>query len=230
MLPTLTAFIDPANIPLQYGGQLDFGWGDAPHLDPRIRELAAWEEGFTDFPQGPLYWVPIDDGKRLACLARGSVDKKERNQRVCTIPVAFPEAAAAAADAADAADAPSQEKEPAANGHAVEPAAAPAEGKPEEPAAGVPAAEEPARAEEAPAATVDGVAKAAAAIPEVASGETGPSADAPAAAEAITEVQGVQNLSLREPDDKTAEGDVAAVSEKAAEGETVPNGKPVTGS
>lgn len=215
MLPTLTSFIDPANIPLQYGGQLDFGWGDAPRLDPKIQELAAWEDGFTDFPRGPLYWVPIDDGKRLACLARGSVDKKERNERVCTIPVAFPEVP----------EEQSQEKEPIANGHAVE-AAAPIEDKPEEPVAAVVATEETAKAEQAPVVT-DDVANAA--IPEVTSGETEPSTDAPAA-EAITEVQGVQNLSLREADEKFPNGDVEAVSEKAGETETVPNGKPVAAS
>lgn len=215
MLPTLTSFIDPANIPLQYGGQLDFGWGDAPRLDPKIHDLATWEEGFTDFPHGPLYWVPIDDGKRLACLARGSVDEKERNERVCTIPVAFPEVA----------EEQSQEKEPIANGHTVE-AATPIEDKPEEPVAAVLATEETAKAEEAPVAT-DGVMKVA--IPEITSGETEPSADAPAA-EAITEVQGVQNLSLREADEKVANGDMEAVSEKAGETETVLNGKPVAAS
>lgn len=63
-----------------------------PNLDPKIKAFATWENGFTEFPKGPLYWVPIgDDGKRLECLAKGSIDKKERSVRVCTIPVAFPE-------------------------------------------------------------------------------------------------------------------------------------------
>ncbi|KAF3768076.1 CRAL/TRIO domain-containing protein, partial [Cryphonectria parasitica EP155] len=89
VLPTLTSFIDIENIPKQYGGKLDFNWCEMPNLDPKIKELATWENGYTEFPKGPVYWVPIDGGKRLECIARGSVNKQQRNERVCTIPAAF---------------------------------------------------------------------------------------------------------------------------------------------
>mgnify|MGYP002620511101 FL=1 len=89
--PTLEKFIEPRNIPKQYGGELDFEFFDRPNLDPNIREQITWENGYTDFPEGPAYWVPVDGGKRLACLAVGSKNGKERRERVCTIPVAFPE-------------------------------------------------------------------------------------------------------------------------------------------
>lgn len=89
MLPTLNTFITTDNIPKQYGGDLEFTWGDMPKLDPKIRDLATWENGFTEFPKGPVYWKKIDDGKKMECVAVGSVDKKDRYERVCTIPVAF---------------------------------------------------------------------------------------------------------------------------------------------
>lgn len=89
VLPTLKTFIAADNIPKQYGGDLEFTWGAMPQLDYKIQELATWENGYTEFPQGPVYWKKIDGGKRMECLAVGSVDKNERHERVCTIPVAF---------------------------------------------------------------------------------------------------------------------------------------------
>ncbi|KAK7743280.1 hypothetical protein SLS53_004365 [Cytospora paraplurivora] len=89
VLPTLNSFIATENIPKQYGGGLDFTWGEMPNLDPKIRDLATWENGFDTFPKGPVYWKPIDGGKRLECVAVGSVEKQQRNIRVCTIPKAF---------------------------------------------------------------------------------------------------------------------------------------------
>ena len=87
--PTLEQFIDPANIPKGYGGQLDFTWADMPNLDPVIKETVQWENGHTDFPRGPIYWRPIDGGDRLECIAVGTTDQKDRLERVCTIPTAY---------------------------------------------------------------------------------------------------------------------------------------------
>lgn len=87
---TLEQFIDPKNIPKKYGGgQLDFGWGDAPNLDPVICETAQWENGHTRFPLGPMYWRPVDGGERLECIAVGTVNQKDRLETVCTIPRAY---------------------------------------------------------------------------------------------------------------------------------------------
>ncbi|KAL2220143.1 putative phosphatidylinositol transporter [Thermoascus aurantiacus ATCC 26904] len=41
VLPTLTAFMDPSSIPKQYGGELDWEWGDMPNLDEPARQLAG---------------------------------------------------------------------------------------------------------------------------------------------------------------------------------------------
>lgn len=88
MRPTLESFIDTKNIPKAYGGELDFKWGQLPNLDPAIREAVTWENGHTDFPGGPLYWRPIDED-RLECVAVGSINQVERMERVCTIPRSY---------------------------------------------------------------------------------------------------------------------------------------------
>lgn len=195
VLPTLTAFIDPENIPMQYGGKLEFSWCDPPRLDPKIRSLATWEDGFVEFPKGPLYWVAVDGGKRLECLARGSVNRKVRNEKVCSIPVAFPEGESEHVEREK-----EEEQAPVAtNGHAVESAAAPADG----PAAQDGATEENTAPETAPV------------VVEKNPDET-----------PVVDIQGVQNLSLRDPDEKMGNGDVS-VSEKAGETDNVFNGKPV---
>lgn len=211
----LSSYIDPANIPKKYGGTLDFGWGDMPNLDPVIRDTADWEGPAAKenpaFPKGPAYWRPIDGGKRLECVAVGSVDKVERCVRVCTIPVAVPvgeaaqaEGAAAANGAAVPAVTTSEVKDAPAPEPAAEPAAAP------EPSALDPAA----AAATTTAATADPV--------------------SPGDEEFKTPlgsplVSATQELSLQ--DEKKPNGDVAAaVSEKVGEAEAVPNGKPVVAS
>lgn len=204
VLPVLSSFIDPANIPKQYGGTLDFNWGQPPNLDPAIRDAADWEgdaaKANPAFPKGPAYWRPIDGGKRVECVAVGSVDKVERCVRVCTLPVAFPEgdapaaavngAAVPAVTTTEAKDAPAA---------ATEPAAAP------EPAALDPAAADPAS----------------------------PTDDEFKTPLGSPLVGATQELSLQDDgdivDEKKLNGD-AAVSEKVGEAEGVPNGKPVAAS
>ncbi|EON98857.1 putative sec14 cytosolic factor protein [Phaeoacremonium minimum UCRPA7] len=165
----LESFIDPKNIPKHYGGELDFKWGEMPNLDPAIRDLATWENGYTEFPKGPVYWRYIDDGARMECIAVGSVDQKQRSERICTIPVAFPE-----------------DKAKGANGKPAEPSVEEAskadETKLEEATADIPATEAAATGETA--VVTDGVQEAA--VPTV----TDP---------IITETQGVQNLSIADP-------------------------------
>ncbi|KAK1783018.1 CRAL-TRIO domain-containing protein [Copromyces sp. CBS 386.78] len=82
---TLEEFIDPKNIPKQYGGELDFTWGDQPKTDPYIKERVKWENGLTDFPQGPKYWRPTADGTRMECVAVGSEGGKQRMVNVGTL-------------------------------------------------------------------------------------------------------------------------------------------------
>ena len=107
--PVLSSFIDTKNIPKQYGGELDYNWGEMPNLDPAIREAVTFENGYTEFPKGPLFWKTIDDGERVECIAVGSVDRVERKQRICTmkrsykgVNAALPEEMEAAAIEAEA--------------------------------------------------------------------------------------------------------------------------------
>jgi hypothetical protein len=82
---TLESFIDPANIPTKYGGQLEFNFGDMPVLDPAYKDVLAFENGNTDFPHGPMYWIHGENGKEMEALAVGSVDEKERREKVCVV-------------------------------------------------------------------------------------------------------------------------------------------------
>jgi hypothetical protein len=85
MKKTLESFIDPANIPKKYGGQLEFHFGDMPVLDPALEKILTWEGGNTDFPHGPMYWVHKEDKPEIEAIARGSTNEKERNEAVCIV-------------------------------------------------------------------------------------------------------------------------------------------------
>jgi hypothetical protein len=58
---TLETFIEPSSIPSQYGGTLDFKWGDLPNMDDAARALAGGlesppttEGGKPVFLKGPV--------------------------------------------------------------------------------------------------------------------------------------------------------------------------------
>ncbi|KAI1131561.1 CRAL-TRIO domain-containing protein [Nemania abortiva] len=89
VLPVLTTFMDLEDIPKNYGGKLQWSFFDEPAYDDEIKRIVTWENGFTNFPPGPCYWQPTEDGTQLACIAVGSKDGQERRVRVCTIPKAF---------------------------------------------------------------------------------------------------------------------------------------------
>jgi CRAL/TRIO domain len=82
---TLTSFIDPANIPKKYGGELDFQFGDMPVPDPAWEQAIEWEGDYKTFPNGPMYWIHGDDDKKMKALAVGSLDEHQRKEGVCVI-------------------------------------------------------------------------------------------------------------------------------------------------
>ncbi|KAI0006772.1 CRAL-TRIO domain-containing protein [Xylariaceae sp. FL0662B] len=90
VLPVLTSFMDLKDIPKNYGGELEWDFFDDPAWDDEILRICRWENGYTTFPPGPLYWRPIDDGRRLECLAVGSRGETDRRERVCSITRAYP--------------------------------------------------------------------------------------------------------------------------------------------
>jgi hypothetical protein len=109
---TMESFVDPENIPKQYGGGLEFKWGETPNLDPVVHETVKWENGHTAFPRGPMVWRPVGDGETLECVAIGTTgpDHEPRLERVCTMPRLFKpsteETAAPPAPSREASDSP----------------------------------------------------------------------------------------------------------------------------
>jgi hypothetical protein len=81
---TLATYIDLANIPKKYGGELDFEYGDMPVPDPAWKDAIQWQGDFTDFPGGPLYWIRGDDN-RMQALAVGSIEEHQRKESVCIV-------------------------------------------------------------------------------------------------------------------------------------------------
>ncbi|KXG49691.1 uncharacterized protein PGRI_056590 [Penicillium griseofulvum] len=81
--PTLTSFMEPSSIPKQYGGELDWSWGEMPNLDEPSRELLSGiEQPLADgqtrknILKGPVLF----EGDHLKVL--GTVDGKERREIV----------------------------------------------------------------------------------------------------------------------------------------------------
>jgi hypothetical protein len=75
--------MEPTSIPKQYGGQLEWQWGDMPNLDEPSRELLRGLEqpladGQTrkDILKGPVLF----EGDHLRVL--GTVDGKERRETI----------------------------------------------------------------------------------------------------------------------------------------------------
>ena len=86
VLPTLSKYVDPKNIPKQYGGELDFAFGDLPVPDPAWEGIVEWDNGHKSFPTGPHVWRETDEGKRVECIGIGCVDGKDRSERICSMP------------------------------------------------------------------------------------------------------------------------------------------------
>ncbi|RKF77898.1 SEC14 cytosolic factor [Golovinomyces cichoracearum] len=79
----LASIIEPHNIPKKYGGQLEFEPGDRPQLDPAIQRVITWEEGWTEFPSSPMYWVKKENV--MEAYAVGCVSGSQRREKVCTV-------------------------------------------------------------------------------------------------------------------------------------------------
>ncbi|KAI0021592.1 CRAL-TRIO domain-containing protein [Xylariomycetidae sp. FL0641] len=101
VMPVLTQFMEVSAIPKAYGGQLEWTFFDEPAWDAEIRRICRFENGHAKFPEGPMYWRPVQGEDRLECLAVGTQDQKQRQERVCTIPVAFPRKGDATSSAAE---------------------------------------------------------------------------------------------------------------------------------
>jgi hypothetical protein len=90
VFPTLSQYIDPENIPIKYGGKMDYKWGDMPNLEPEIEAAFRWESpatqsGKNTFPIGPMKWEKGENGEMQA-FAMGSEKGVPRRKLVFTIP------------------------------------------------------------------------------------------------------------------------------------------------
>ncbi|EEH05507.1 conserved hypothetical protein [Histoplasma capsulatum G186AR] len=98
---TLSTFMEPCNIPKQFGGELDWNWGDMPSLDEPAKELAGiltrvGERGVNDVSATDLTTPAIGDTRRdfvkgpvvwnnETAEIMGSVDGADR-RRAITLP------------------------------------------------------------------------------------------------------------------------------------------------
>lgn len=90
VLPTLSQYIDPENIPKKYGGNLDFEWGNMPILEPEIESAIEWiapekQNGKNIYPIGPMTWEYNEDGSMTA-VAIGSENGQPRRKTIFKIP------------------------------------------------------------------------------------------------------------------------------------------------
>ncbi|KIX94225.1 uncharacterized protein Z520_09935 [Fonsecaea multimorphosa CBS 102226] len=74
--PTLSKFMDTKDFPKRYGGDLNWDWGDLPHLDDETR-AALERDGNKGWVRGPCLWlngqrVPV--GSEKGKLRRPNVD------------------------------------------------------------------------------------------------------------------------------------------------------------
>jgi hypothetical protein len=80
VLPTLTRFMRPADLPKKYGGELEWEYGMPPSVDGDI--VRAVQGLATDkWVRGPLRWV-AEPGGGGKIVARGTLQGKERNEVV----------------------------------------------------------------------------------------------------------------------------------------------------
>jgi hypothetical protein len=106
--------MDPSSIPKQYGGELDWQWGDMPYLDEPARELVsaletAPEEGQTkpSFIKGPVLFK----GDRVDIIG-----KENGKARESSIPVPKSKLAEEKEAAATKPDDNEQEQQPVVDG------------------------------------------------------------------------------------------------------------------
>ncbi|OCK80561.1 CRAL/TRIO domain-containing protein [Lepidopterella palustris CBS 459.81] len=90
MKTTLEQYIDPANIPKKYGGQLDFEFGMMPILEPEIEKALNWEaaatqNGLRTIPTGPIKWEETADGTVMAVAVGTEQDGKPRRKVVASL-------------------------------------------------------------------------------------------------------------------------------------------------
>lgn len=79
------------DIPVKYGGKLEWSWGQHPAIDPAIRDSIKWvnpakgEDGGNVFPVGPVRWQMTANGE-MEAVSLGTVNGVQRRDIIGTIP------------------------------------------------------------------------------------------------------------------------------------------------
>lgn len=89
MKSTLEKYIEPANIPKKYGGELEFEFGSLPVPEPAIQDSIIWENptivnGIKTFPIGPVQWV--EKNGEVQAIAIGTENGQSRRVVVARLP------------------------------------------------------------------------------------------------------------------------------------------------
>lgn len=74
-------YMDIANIPKRFGGELDHEHGSEILLDPAINEALTWlPAANASLPSGPIKWVEGKEGSRVAITAgkEGGTARRDR--------------------------------------------------------------------------------------------------------------------------------------------------------
>jgi hypothetical protein len=89
--PTLSKYIDEANIPKKYGGKLDWEWGSLPNIEPAIANALKWEQpgaaGRKAFLVGPTRFEQDNYGNMVA-WAVGTENGRQKYDKIATLPIA----------------------------------------------------------------------------------------------------------------------------------------------
>jgi hypothetical protein len=97
VLPTLTEFIEPANIPKKYGGELAFEFGDMPAIEPALLDELTWGAGAgaqrdqPTIPTGPVRWEEDPATGHMVAWAVGTEGGQPRRRVVATLKRSFRE-------------------------------------------------------------------------------------------------------------------------------------------
>ncbi|KZV91419.1 CRAL/TRIO domain-containing protein [Exidia glandulosa HHB12029] len=91
----LSQFIDPENIPTQYGGTLPYTFGELPKLDAQLSSLVHWSDspaagkhadsGEGTLPIGPVLWERHEHKGQWEAIAVGSVEGTDRREVVARL-------------------------------------------------------------------------------------------------------------------------------------------------
>lgn len=82
--PTLQQYLDTQNIAKKFGRAFEYEHGMAPKLDAEIKEGLNWLPPSTSPPMGPLRWIDLGQGERVA-VAVGSNEGRERGEKVASL-------------------------------------------------------------------------------------------------------------------------------------------------